>query len=60
MYRFRIRTIFTKVNEIFYLEMKKHSSVRNTVLMRVVNLGCTLYTVIKKKEEQTFPVDVEV
>ena len=29
--------------------------------MRFVNLGCTLKTVIKKKEEeQTFPVDIEV
>ena len=45
-----------KLTRSFTEKWKKVSSLRNAVLMRFVNLGCTLQTVIKRKEEQqTFP-----
>ena len=60
--RSRILTVFTKVNEIFYWEVKKVFSSSNFVQMSL-NLTSDVHfqeVVIKKEEQQTFSVDIEV
>ena len=60
--RSRILTVFTKVKEIFYWEVKKGFFFKY-FRSNALNLTSDVHfqaVVIKKEEQQTFPVDIEV